>query len=141
MIEAFTKAWFANQDAMREKFTAQHPEDYKEVVRAVVEMLSTSIDGYDKPHPRRIHEINDGDYQGTLVYVIGSWHYNTSLYWYVKVDYGSCTHCDTLLSIRADSDDPPNAQQVRDYMTLALHIVQGLREMEANQLSESEDRP
>ena len=39
MIEEFTKAWFANLHSMRENFAAKHPDDYKEVVRAVVQML------------------------------------------------------------------------------------------------------
>lgn len=130
MIEEFTKAWFANLHTMREKFTAKHPENYKEVVRAVVEMLAAASDAYDKPDPERIHEIDDGQYQGTLVYVIGAQGYQPNRYWYVKVGYGSCSGCDTLQAICGYSDRPPNDDQVRDYMTLALHIVQGLREME-----------
>ena len=129
MIEAFTKAWFANLHAMREKFTAKHPDDYKEVVRAVVQMLAAASNDYDKPDPERIHEIDDGDYQGTLVYVIGGSGYQPSRYWYVKVGYGSCSVCDTLQGICDYSSEPPNDTQVSEYMTLALHIVQGLREM------------
>lgn len=129
MIEAFTKAWFANLHTMREKFTAKHPDDYKEVVRAVVEMLAASSTDYEKPDPERIHEIDDGYYQGALVYVIGSTGYQPSRYWYVKVSYGSCSGCDTLRSICGYNDAPPNDTQVSAYMTLALHIVQGLREM------------
>jgi hypothetical protein len=129
MIEAFTKAWFANLHTMREKFTAKHPEDYKEVVRSVVEMLADASDDYDKPDPERIHEIDDGNYQGTLVYVIGGSGYQPSRYWYVKVSYGSCSGCDTLEAIRSYRDESPDEEQVREYMTLALHIVQGLREM------------
>jgi hypothetical protein len=129
MIEAFTKSWFANLHAMREKFTAKHPDDYKEVVRAVVHMLADASTECDKPDPKRIHEIDDGDYQGTHVYVIGAQGYQPSRYWYVKVSYGSCSGCDTLQAISEYSSDPPNSKQVSEYMTLALHIVQGLREM------------
>jgi hypothetical protein len=129
MIEAFTKSWFANLHAMREKFTAKHPDDYKEVVRAVVHMLADASDAYDKPDPERIHEIDDGGHQGTHVYVIGAQGYQPSRYWYVKVSYGSCSGCDTLEGIRGYRDGQPDADQVGEYMTLALHIVQGLREM------------
>ena len=129
MIEKFTKAWFANLAPMREKFAAQHPDSYKDVVRAVVEMLWSSSEAYDRPDPKRIHEIDDGDYQGTLVYVIGNDGYQPDRYWYVKVAYGSCSGCDTLQGIRDYGDGAPTAEQVNDYMTLALHIVQGLREM------------
>lgn len=129
MIEAFTKAWFANLHTMRENFTAKHPDDYKEVVRAVVQMLADASAEYDKPDPERIHEIDDGDYQGTHVYVIGAQDYQPSRYWYVKLSYGSCSGCDTLEGIRGYRDGQPDADQVGAYMTLALHIVQGLREM------------
>ena len=129
MIEAFTKAWFANLHTMREKFTAKHPDDYKEVVRAVVQMLADASDEYDKPDPERIHQIDDGDYQGTHVYVIACHGDRPSRYWYVKVSYGSCSGCDTLEGIRGYRDGQPDADQVGEYMTLALHIVQGLREM------------
>jgi len=130
MIEAFTKAWFANLHTMREKFAAKHPEDYKEVVRAVVEMLSDAITGHDKPDPKRIHEIDDGNYHGTLVYVIGATGYQPYSYWYVKVSYGSCSGCDTIEAIRCDSvGEKPTETQIGEYMTLALHIVQGFREM------------
>jgi hypothetical protein len=129
MIEAFTKAWFANLHTMREKFAAKHPESYMDVVRVVVEMLNASTDDYDRIDPARIHEIDDGCYQGTLVYIIGGSGYQPNRYWYVKVGYGSCSGCDTLESIRAYGDDAPNETQVSEYMTLALHIIQGLREM------------
>lgn len=129
MIEAFTKAWFANLHTMREKFTAKHPEDYKEVVRAVIEVMASASDEYDKPDPERIHQIDDGDYQGTLVFVIAGSGYQPSRYWYVKVDYGSCSGCDTLEGIRNYDREAPRDEQVTEYMQLALHIVQGLREM------------
>ncbi|HET8705706.1 MAG TPA: hypothetical protein VFM46_05315 [Pseudomonadales bacterium] len=129
MIESFIKAWFANQESMRNKFSENHPDSYMEVVRAVIEMLYRSCLEYDRPDPKKIHEIDDGDYQGTLVYVVSSDDYQPNKYWYVKVGYGSCSVCDTLKSIREGSDERPTDAQVSDYMTLALHIVQGLREM------------
>jgi hypothetical protein len=129
MIEEFTKAWFANLGKVREKFADKHPEDYKAVVRAVVEMLSESCDEYSWPDPGRIHQIDDGDYQGTLVFVIGAKGYQPDRYWYVKVGYGSCSGCDTLEHIRGYDSEPPTLAQVEQYMTLALHVLQGMKEM------------
>lgn len=129
MIEAFTKAWFANLHDMRAKFEEQHPLDYESLVRAVVQMLHDSSDDYAKPDPERIHSIDDGDYQGTLVFVIGSTGYQPSTYWYCRISYGSCSGCDSLQGICNFSYDKPDKQQVDQYMTLALHVVQQLREM------------
>ena len=128
MIEDFTKAWFGNLHKMREKFTKKHPQNYKEIVEAVVEILKTDNE-YSCPDKERIHEIDDGNYQGTLVYVIGAGGYQPDTYWYVKVGYGSCSGCDTLEAIAEYRIDDPTKEQVDRYMTLALHIVQGLKKM------------
>lgn len=50
-------------------------------------------------------------------------------YWYVKVSYGSCSASDTLESIREYSDEKLTEAQIDDYMTLVLHVVQGLKKM------------
>ena len=38
--------------------------------------------------------------------------------------YGSCSGCDTLQGINSYSCELPTEEQVKDYMTLALHLVQ-----------------
>jgi hypothetical protein len=50
-----------------------------------------------------------------------------------EVGYGSCTVCDTLQSIQwddydyEDPDKEPTEGQVKDYMTLCLHLIQQMR--------------
>jgi hypothetical protein len=129
MNASFVRAWEQNKFQVRSFFESAHPADYKDVVKAVVTMLNTSIDEYSRPDPERITEIDDGDYQGTLVYVIGATGYQPSDYWYVKVWYGSCSGCDTLQGIRDFEDGKPSEDQVEEYMTLALHLIQGIKEM------------
>ena len=127
MIQNFIDRFTTNQAAIEAKFRAAHPESYEDVVRVVVDAVKG--DEYDHMDPSPIHTIDDGDYQGTLLFVIASSGYQPSKYWYVKVGYGSCSGCDTLQDIRGYTDEPVTDQQLRDYMTLALHIVQGLKEM------------
>jgi len=129
MVERFVAAWFKRQDEVKAAFSAKAPDNYEEIVKAVVRILSET-DDYSAPDPDRVHRINDGDYQGTLVFIIGASGYQPSDYWYVKVGYGSCSGCDTLQAIGGYSDEAPTEEQVHDYMTLALHIVQGLRPMQ-----------
>lgn len=129
MDKAIVAAWDENKAKVQAVFEAAHPEDYKTVIRAVVQMLHDASDEYTKPDPERIHEINDGNYQGTLVYVIGATGYQPDEYWYVKVGYGSCSGCDTLEAIRCYEDGVPTADHVKQYMLLALHVVQGMRQM------------
>jgi len=136
MIEKFTKRWFERKDTVQEKFEAKLPSSYSDIVLAVVEMLNDEGE-YETPDPARIHEIDDGDYQGTLVYVIGAAIYQPSTYWYVKVGYGSCSVCDTLQAILdgdwgLETEEEKKAwkdKAVSKLMTLALHIVQGLKLM------------
>ena len=124
--------WEANKDKVKSVFEEAHPDSYKDVISAVVKMLHDASDDYEKPDPERIHEIDDGNYQGTLIYVIGCTGYQPSEYWYVKVSYGSCSGCDTLQSICGYSSKKPTEEQVKDYMTLALHIIQGMQKMGAS---------
>ena len=127
MIDEFVKKWESRKHEVRAEFAAVHPGEYIDVVRAVVKILNN--DGYNDPDPERIHLIDDGDYQGTLVFVIGCTGYQPDDYWYVKVGYGSCSGCDTLQEITNYSDDPPTPEQVEGYMTLALHVLQGIKKM------------
>lgn len=101
--------------------TCKDDIDYSDIVRIVIDAIHED-DG--DPNPNAIHEIDDGDYQGMLLFVIPADEWQPYDYWYVRVFYGSCSACDTLQSILYDSDD--RDQQINDLLTLALHIFQGL---------------
>lgn len=130
MIKEFVDAFDKRKGEIRAKWRSERPSGYADIVRAVVEILSDP-DGLwpDEPDPERIHQIDDGDYQGTLVFVIADKGYQPSTYWNVMVSYGSCSGCDTFESICGYPDEPPTEEQLDDYMTLALHIVQKLHLM------------
>lgn len=135
MIKKFVDAWESRKAEIRSVFEAAHPDDYKAVVKAVVGILPPDSEWSDGPSTERIHQIDDGDYQGTLVFVIAASGYQPSEYWYVKVGYGSCSGCDTLESIRGYEDGKPTQEQVDEYMTLALHVIQGLKKMGEDEAS------
>lgn len=130
MIPEFVESFEIGKESLRAVFAAGHPGSYKAIVTELVKILRRGC-ANSRPDHERVHEINDGDYQGTLVYVIAAERYHPSEYWYVKIDYGSCSVCDALESIRGCSGDKPTEEQIRDYMTLALHIVQGIKKMGA----------
>ena len=129
MIKEFVDLFMEKKPLLREKLSRKHPENYQELVKKVVEILENDKDHYSISS-ERIHEIDDGCYQGTLVFVIGSKCYQPETYWYVKIYYGSCSGCDTLESICNYSSDAPTESEIDDYMTLCLHIVQKLKKME-----------
>lgn len=126
MIQKFVEAWGARKGEVEAQFRAKHPEDYAAIVKAVVSILCED-DELNRPDPERITSIDHGHYQGTLLFVIAADGYQPDNYWFVKVGYGSCSGCDTLERIRSYNDYPPTDEQVADYMTLALHILQGIK--------------
>ena len=129
MIKKFVEIYESKKSLLEDIFKAGHPQCYADIVEDVITILSGGENDWETPDPDRIHEIDDGDYQGTLVYVIGANGYQPSTYWAVMVSYGSCSGCDTLQSIHNYDSGLPTDEQVKDYMTLALHIVQGLEEI------------
>lgn len=103
--------------------------EYDDIVRIVLE----AVNGYwGRMDLEKIHRIDDGDYQGTLLYIIPEDTYQPEDYWFVRVSYGSCSCCDTLLGILEDfSWEGCDRQRIEDDLfTLALHIVQRLKKME-----------
>ena len=64
--------------------------------------------------------IDDGDYQGTLLFVIPERTYPPGAgdYLMTYVEYGSCSCCDTMLAILGSDT------MVEDLMMLALHMIQ-----------------
>lgn len=128
MIQPFVDKFIAAEAAIKAKFAEGHPGSYEEIVRLVIETINPEQE-YDGPDFERIHAIDDGDYQGTLLFVIAAVGYQPSDYWFVKVYYGSCSGCDTLQSISGYSDEKPDEGQIKDYWTLALHVAQGLHKL------------
>lgn len=72
--------------------------------------------------------IDNGDYQGTLIFVIhgNAYQPDASEYLMTYADYGSCCCCDTLQGIQSESNyesDSPSEEQINDYMALCKDLV------------------
>lgn len=134
MIQKFVDHWMANKSVAEEAFRKEFPGDYDGIVSTVMGILAESDDYYGAPDPSRITRIDHGDYQGTILFVVGAKGYQPSTYWAVKVGYGSCSGCDTLKHVRelrgwSEEGPPVTDEQVKQLMTMALHVVQGLKEI------------
>ncbi len=133
MIQRFIDIFINNKDYLREILQKGHPEDYKSLVYILVKLLnekSKDSDFAETPDPKRITVIDDGSCAGTLIFIIGDAGYQPENYWSMKVDYGSCSACDTLESIRMYEDGKPrDDKQVEEYLTLMLHLVQSMKEI------------
>lgn len=118
---------------------------YADVVRATFEAIRDNLPEVGpRPRPERIWELYapDGylsafggepvtvdprELSGTLVYVIPEEGHDPSRLWYVRVEYGSCSACDTLRSLLGCEG---REGAVDGMLTLCLHVVQQTREME-----------
>lgn len=129
MIKDIVERFMQAKPELEATFRENPPETYEALVTYVIAAINPE-QLPELPDHRRIEEIDHGDYQGTVVYVIGETGYQPGTYWYVHISYGSCSVCDTLQGIRGYDDSPPTDEQVSQYMTLALHIVQRMKVME-----------
>lgn len=137
MIKKYVDAWFRNKHKVEETLSKAHPDDYSQLVSMVISALDD--DKYDKFETvldwSKIHVFGGKDYQGDYLFIIQEKYpgYRPCESWCsVVVSYGSCSGCDTLQAIEADGEygKPPNTKQIKQYMDLCLHIVQGLKKVE-----------
>lgn len=137
MIKKYIDAWFRNKHKVEKNLRKAHPDNYPQLVTMLVSALDD--EGYgafeSRLDPSKIHTFGGENYQGDYLFLIQQKHpgYGSSESWCsVIVSYGSCSGCDTLQAIEADGNynEPPNAAQVEQYMTLCLHIVQRLKHVE-----------
>lgn len=145
MIQDFVKAWDENKNLLQKEFEITSPSSYQDIVEKLVKIVINpyleKIGNYpDSLDIKNMTVIDNGDYQGTTLYVIPYYTYQPSVddYVYTHNYYGSCSGCDTFEAIEcewnigwngADKEDKIGAAE--DFMTLALHILQrfkGLKE-------------
>ena len=135
MNKEIIEQWELNKNKLRKYFETTEQKkysNYKEIVKVLIKII---LPEYDYNH---ITEIDDGDYQGTKIYLIPKDTYQPDIGEYLITHnyYGSCSGCDTLLSIQnyddeipneAQVDEIPNEAQVNEYMQLCLHLIQRMR--------------
>lgn len=138
MIKFAIQQWDKNKDRLEEDIRfcldIYNKRNYYYLVEKIVELIfnNEDEDGYDdkKYSKNGIVEIDNGDYQGTFLYVIPEDTYQPTVseYLMTHVSYGSCSGCDTLQSIQCwdleDASEEDKDKMVEDYMKLCLHIVQ-----------------
>jgi len=138
MIKFCVEKWDKNKSILekhiREKGNTMNEVCYLDLVKMVVDDIFNDGEHchhdtycYDKYDSDRITEIDNGEYQGTLLFMIPATTYQpgASDYLMTYVYYGSCSVCDTLQSIKNWDDKAAlTEEQVTDFMQLCLNIVQ-----------------
>lgn len=134
MIKFCKYAWDQNESKLRKALKDSEPDflrmcSYKDLVYLIVKNIFNN--GQDRLNriwdAEKITEIDDGDYQGTLLFTIPEDTYQPSPHQYLMtyVDYGSCSGCDTLLNVQMyipyEGDVPDSS--INDFLTLCRDIV------------------
>lgn len=132
MIKSFINSWEKNKSNL-EEYIRTHKQveydSYRILVKLIFDLvINPDVDTYrdDIFDTDKIDVLDHGDYQGTLIFILHRDTYQPLVddYIYTYVYYGSCSGCDTLQAIHHYDEDEPDENQVEDYMTLCLHLVQ-----------------
>ena len=107
---------------------------YGELLKKTIELIIDDY-GYGLPDHSLLTEIDNGDYQGTIIFIIGGYGYQPSVqdHWHTNTYYGSCSGCDTLQSILCDyahDGEGFSDGQINDLWTLCLHMIQKMKRLE-----------
>lgn len=131
MIKEFVERWNKYKENLEKYFRNTKQEEYdtyEKIVKILFDkVINQEETKYYKFATNNITVIDDGDYQGTQIFVIPLDTYQPEINDYVVTNtyYGSCSGCDTLQAISEyDYDEKPDENQIKDYMELALHLLQ-----------------
>ena len=135
MVQEIVKQWDKNKHKLENYFkTTEQGEycgSYEYILKKVIELVLNDEGGnsWERYDASNLHTIDDGDYQGTLVFLFPRETYQPSIEDYIitYVSYGSCSGCNTLQAISNYEDGIATDDQVKDYMMLALHLIQNMK--------------
>ena len=133
MIKFCKNQWNANREHLEEALredTQLNNCDYKYLLSLVVtHILNPGLVSFEQGwSAENITVIDNGDYQGTFMFLIPKDCYQPSEsdYLLTFVDYGSCSGCDTLMGIQGSGDVKPTEQQLKGYMALCKDLVMNM---------------
>jgi len=138
MIKAIIQKWEENKSNLEEYFRNTEQDeygDYETIVKKIFELvINYDHNAYENFAVDKMTVIDNGDYQGTQIFIIPKDTYQPDADDYIVTHtyYGSCSGCDTLQDIGNCSDEKPNDEQVSEYMTLALHLVQKMKWLDSD---------
>lgn len=135
MIKYFVDAWDKNKQVLEDYLKTNKQEEYcnayERIFQKTLELVINSYKGETfKYSEENIKVIDYGDYQGTQIITFCQDVYQPTddETYYTSVYYGSCSGCDTLQGIYNYNDEEvPSEEQLNDYMTLALHLIQNIK--------------
>ena len=136
MIKEFVEKWDKYKGNLENYFrnTEQKEyQDYKDIVKALFDnVINQGETDWNKFNLEKMTIIDDGNYQGTQIFIIPLDIYQPDANSYVVTNtyYGSCSGCDTLQGISYYEQGLPSENQIKAYMELSLHLLQKCKWLE-----------
>ena len=130
MLKICKDKWHKNSKKLYEEIVKRGTDvDYIDLVRMSVNcVLNEGETGCETWDTDNITVIDNGDYQGTLLFMIPRRVYQPSEYDYLLTfaGYGSCSGCDALLSIIGYSNDGMTEDIARELLVLCKHLIENI---------------
>lgn len=127
MLKFCRDAWYKNKDKLEAAIktdTNLNSCEYSYLVKLIVNYI-LNLSTEEEFDADAITIIDNGDYQGTVLFMIPRKTYqpNPNDYLLTYCYYGSCSGCDSLQSIQDYEYGVPTEKQVKDYMILCKDLV------------------
>lgn len=130
MLKYCYEKWDKNKDKLENALRNDDrigEHSYLDLLRITVKhILNNDNAPYSREwNTKRITQIDDGDYQGTLLFLIPEATYQPSEgeYLMTYIGYGSCGGCDVLQSIQPWEEGLPSEETVKNYMALCKDFI------------------
>lgn len=134
MIVEYIDRFREIKEDLHKSFMETPPECYSHICTRTLKMMFEDSEEYSGvPDYDTIHVIDDGDYQGTYLFLIPEKTYQPHDYYLIKVWYGSCSGCDTFqaneLWSREDCTEQELIEEADGNVTMALHMIESIKKV------------
>lgn len=132
MLKVMKKCWDLNKNKLRDTLASRTDLNscgYEDLVKLTFDNIYNSSNrGYGmKLNTDCITVINDGDYQGTLLFAIpfDTYQPDESEYILTYIGYGSCSGCDALQAAQSYSweEEKLTPEQLADFMCICKDLI------------------
>jgi hypothetical protein len=128
MLKYCYEKWNKNQGLLEEALrnVKLNEQSYESLLALTVEHVLNPGDSNEYYwDTNKITVVDDGDYQGTILFLIPRDSYQPSEYEYLMtyIGYGSCCCCDYLQSIQPWSDEPVTDEVIKKFMGLCKDFI------------------